>query len=382
MNPRIAFIQPYSLADANGGARILRSLAQNAPVEVVSCNTSPWPGSREPFIHEFHLPFRPHFGRVESTRFAWLPTLFDSSWMRRWIPRLHRFLEEQKVTHLHVVPHAGLDFAAALVCARTLSLPLSVSIHDHPRYCFRGVKGATDKFKWVGKIWAEAQSRFAVSNQMGDAMNAEFGERAFQVITDGVEGPPLPISKREPGLLRIYFMGLFHQSYASNLQSLVDALGELSRRMPGHQTQLILRCGSAPGVDAPPGVEIKVLPFASENQVRLDIESADLLYLPLPFGEAYRDFVAYSLSTKMVTYLGSGRTIFYHGPADSAAGSLLLENHAAVIGTTLDSTSAADTLGEFTATPSSMDTIRTNALTLADGQFNASAIRSRFWRNL
>jgi hypothetical protein len=377
---KVAFIQPYSLADANGGARILRSLVQNAPVEVTSCNSSPWPASREPFDPEFHLPFRPHFGRVESTRFAWLPTLMDSFWMRQWIPQLHRFLEEQKATHLHVVPHAGLDFAAALVCARMLSLPLSVSIHDHPRYCFRGIKGAPEKLNWVGKIWEEAQNRFVVSEKMGDAMNAEFGERTFQVITDGVEGPPFPLRTREPGILRIYFMGLFHQSYAPNLQCLVEALGELARRIPGHQTRLTLRCGSTPDVDALPGVEIEVLPFASEDQVRLDMESADLLYLPLPFGEAYRDFVAYSLSTKMVTYLGSGRTIFYHGPADSVAGSLLQENRAAVVCATLDSSSIADTLGGFAVRPSSTEIIRTNALTLAGDQFNAGFIRTRYWQ--
>lgn len=380
MNPRIAFIQPFSLADANGGARILRSLAQNAPVDVVSCNTSPWPPSREPFCHEFHVPFRPLFGRVESTRFAWLPTLFDSLWMRRWIPRLHQILTDQKVTHLHVVPHTGLDFAAALVCARRLSLPLSVSIHDHPRYCFRGVKGAPEKLKWVGTIWAQAQNRFVVSQQMGDAMNAQFGGHAFQVITDGVEGPPLPARKREPGLLRIYFMGLFHQSYAPNLQCLVEALGELSRRIPGHQTRLTLRCGSAPATAAPPGVEVEVLPFASEDQVRRDMESADLLYLPLPFGEAYRDFVAYSLSTKMVTYLGSGRAIFYHGPADSAAGSLLKENHAAEICTTLDSSSAADVLFALATATNADENLRANELKLADTQFNAHVIHTRFWQ--
>lgn len=298
------------------------------------------------------------------------------------MPRLQRFLEEQKVTHLHMVPHIGLDFAAAFVCARRLSLPLSVSIHDHPRYCFRGIKGAADKLKWVGKIWAEAQSRFVISTQMGDAMNAEFGAHAFQVITDGVAGAPLPVGKTERGLLRIYFMGLFHQSYAANLQSLIDALGETSRRIPGHQSRLSLRCGSAPVVNSPPGVEIEVLPFASEEQVRHDMESADLLYLPLPFGETHHDFVACSLSTKMVTYLGSGRTILYHGPADSAAGSLLQENHAAVICSTLDCSPVADTFGEFVLNPSAMDTLRINALKLAAGQFNAPAIRSMFWHSV
>lgn len=379
---KLAFVQPYSLGDVNGGARILRSLTNNQPVSFVSCDSSPQRMVSSARVDEVHLPFRPHFGRIERTRFAWLPSLLDSVWMRRWTPRLNTFLTKQQVSHIHVVPHTGLDFAAALVCARVLSLPISVSIHDHPRYCFRGIKGAADKLKWVGKIWAEAQNRFVVSKQLGRAMNAEFGDQTFQVITDGVEASPLASRKSESGRLRIYFMGLFHQSYGANLQSLVKALGELARSNPNHKPLLTLRCGSAPSVETPPGVEIKVLPFDSEDQVRLDMESSDLLYLPLPFGEVYHDFVAYSLSTKMVTYLGSGRPILYHGPADSAAGSLLEENGAAVICGTLDHMSVADALTKFATSPAAIETIWINARKLADDQFNALAIHSRFWQPL
>ncbi len=41
-----------------------------------------------------------------------------------------------------------------------------------------------------------------------------------------------------------------------------------------------------------------------------------------------KKFARYSLSTKMVTYAGSGVPILYHGPADSAAYELLNKNNA------------------------------------------------------
>ena len=61
------------------------------------------------------------------------------------------------------------------------------------------------------------------------------------------------------------------------------------------------------------------------------MESADLLYMPMPFGEAHEKFARYSLSTKMVTYAGSGVPILYHGPATSAAFDLLKRNDAAIL---------------------------------------------------
>ena len=57
-----------------------------------------------------------------------------------------------------------------------------------------------------------------------------------------------------------------------------------------------------------PGV--RVLPFGSEADVEADMSQATLLYMPLPFAAEDECFVRFSLSTKMISYLGSGRPIF------------------------------------------------------------------------
>lgn len=374
---KIAFIQPFSLADSNGGARILRGLARGAPVPVVSVNTGLKPPSRGTFPNEVFLPFRPHFGRVERTRLAWLPTVWDQFWVNRWKPKFRRYLTEQGVTHLHVVPHTGLDSAGAADCARELSLPLWVSIHDHPRYAFRGGCGFKSKWAAVGRVWLEAERRFVISEPMGQSMNLSFGERSFEVITDGVEAQPLAPKRREPGLLRLYFMGLFHQGYTANLVCLVEALRTLAQQNSGLRIVMTLRCGSVPDIPLPVGVEMEVLPFASEDQVRRDIETADLLYLPLPFGEAYHDFVDYSLSTKMVTYLGSGRPILYHGPESAAAGVLLNEHQAAFIVGSMDSSRMTSVIQQ--ATPDRVSELVKQALQLTESRFRMGEIQARFW---
>ena len=126
-------------------------------------------------------------------------------------------------------------------------------------------------------------------------------------------------------------MGLFHMVYERNLRALLDGLKIFEREHPSISVQVTCRCEHIRPQVLDGTKAVTVLPFASEAQVAKDMESADLLYMPLPFGEAYEKFARYSLSTKMVTYAGSGVPILYHGPATSAAYDLLHQNNAAIL---------------------------------------------------
>jgi hypothetical protein len=107
------------------------------------------------------------------------------------------------------------------------------------------------------------------------------------------------------------------------------------------------------------------------------MESADLLYMPLPFGEAHEKFARYSLSTKMVTYAGSGVPILYHGPTASAAHDLLKQNNAAILLTSLVPEEIAETLGRVTG--EARANIARNALALAERDFMLADQTRRFW---
>jgi hypothetical protein len=122
---------------------------------------------------------------------------------------------------------------------------------------------------------------------------------------------------------------------------------------------------------------VTVLPFSNEAQVRQDMESADLLYMPIPFGEAYAKFARYSLSTKMVTYAGSGIPILYHGPADSAAYELLNKNRAAFLLTSLAPEEVARTLTGISG--SAAADVARNALALAQREFMLADQARKFW---
>ena len=108
------------------------------------------------------------------------------------------------------------------------------------------------------------------------------------------------------------------------------------------------------------------------------MESADLLYMPIPFGEAYEKFARYSLSTKMVTYAGSGVPILYHGPAASAAYDLLHKNNAAIL---LHHPGAGRNRGSACRIdPAKSERILpTNALALAEREFMLVDQTRKFW---
>ena len=123
---------------------------------------------------------------------------------------------------------------------------------------------------------------------------------------------------------------------------------------------------------------MRVLPFGSEADVQADFESADWLYLPLPFTEEHRAFGAYSLSTKMVTYLGSGIPILYHGPPGTAAHNLLAKNRAAALITSLDPNEITRGLVRLLADDASAE-FAANALSLARTNFLRGEQHERFW---
>jgi hypothetical protein len=141
-----------------------------------------------------------------------------------------------------------------------------------------------------------------------------------------------------------------------------------------------LRCGGVrPGSLAGYEKFVRVLPFASEAAVQSDMEQTDLLYLPLPFETKYESFVRFSLSTKMVTYLGSGIPILYHGPGNSAVHDLLAAHKAALLCTRPALEDLLPMLRRYINQPESGTEMASNALALARNDFMLDEIKGRFW---
>ena len=338
----IAFLQPFGLSTPTGGARILRALVDPAPAPFFSVSTYLEPPPTTTVGDEVWLPRRPRLGRVERSRFARYLGAVDDALNDRFQARLTRELKDRGARGVHAVAQ-NHDFWSEVEVAQDLDLPYVLTIHDDLHHSLANRPELARTIRRFGWAWRLATARTVISDAMGEEYSRRYGERPYEVITDGVAS--LPDAPRAPsGELRLYYMGSMAQSYQRNFDSLFEGMRRY-RGGSGAKPTLTFR-GSWVAAD-PEGVPFERLPWASEAEVAGDIARIDVNYLPLPFG--HDAWTRYSLSTKLVTYLGSGLPILYHGPADSAVARLLAQHDAAALITSLEPADVARGLDEVRA---------------------------------
>jgi hypothetical protein len=358
----IAFSQPFGISEKTGGARILRALIEPAPTPVKSIVTSLNPPPSTTVAEEKWLPRRPHLGRIERSRFARYLGVADLALDRFFQEKLRRELAGAHGIHCIAQNH---DFSSVWEVAQRIGLPYVLTIHDDLRHSLDRMPEKERTWRIFGEIWRNASGRTVISDQMGEEYCRHHGERPFEVITDGIAHiPEAPLP--HTGEARVYYMGSMAFSYQTNFERLFEILNGRSK------AAMVFR-GTAIE-STPPGLTVERRGWAPEAEVARDFETVDVCYLPLPFGRD--DWTRFSLSTKLVTYLGSGRPILYHGPADSAVALLLKANGAGVIVDSLDSARVAAGLAEVIRRGPELAAA---ALTLVRKRFRLADQRSRFW---
>ena len=376
---RIAFVQPFGIGSPGGGPRILRALLRDAPIEWKSFAT----GTRvppPPFGTEMHLPSRPFFGWLERSRLRTVLEKIAPFFENHFQRCLEKELIAFRATGVHCIPH-GANFIPVWRAAQHLNLRFFANIHDDLLASLPMDSIGRRALNFFPKIWREAAARLVISKQLGDEFCSRYGERHYEVITDGAEVFHHPRA-RVAGRLNIYFMGLFHLRYEPNLSCLTRAVEILQRQNPSLMVSITLRCGGLRRGFHPGGAPVKILPLGSESDVENDLTEMDLLYMPLPFQSEDEAFVRFSLSTKLVTYLVSGIPILFHGPKNSAACALLSEAYAALIFDSLELKAMAELLANVVLNPEDCLSCVERSLLLARRQFQLSDQRNRFWTNL
>jgi len=375
---RVAFVQPFGLAEFGGGPKVLKTLLKNAPLDAISINTTLNPPQPTTFVREFHLPRRPTLGRLEKTRFNSLIQSSNRFFSRSFQQKLASLLRREEVTCVHAIAHTW-DCLDAFEVAQDLGLPFALTVHDDLLYAMKGQLGLGKAEELLARVWKGSDVRFVISEEIGDEYGRRYGAREYIPVTDGLEKvADLPRSRVE-GKVRIYFMGLFHQSYTPNFHQLLSALEQLGSEHPEWKVELITRCGSVGMFASSENVTVSELPFAAADPTAEDMRNADIAYLPLPFGQEQEAFTRYSLSTKMIGYLGSGLPILYHGPSYAAASGFLERQHAAQIVSTMETEPIVDgillLLKNYTS-------LAAAGLQVARSEFLLANTRSRFWNGI
>jgi len=311
-----------------------------------------------------HLPRRFFLGRIESTRLHPLIDLAEFTSTRAFRDRLLSLCRERGTSTIHGLAHLP-DFWSAFKVARTLGCRYCLSVHDDIAYSAQSRPLLRASLPRLGEAWRQADARLVITAELGEEYSRRYGRRGYSVVTDGLERiASEPRAQPDTGW-RLYFMGAFHLTYGPNFTALEAALSQLTRTHP--DISLTCRCGAVPPDVWSPGSQVRFLPFGTDDDVEADLTQVDVLYLPLPLDRRHELFTRFSLSTKLVTYLGSGLPIVYHGPADAAAGRLLADHDAAAMVTSLDPAELADVVGGLD--PVRRRELAENALRLARLRF-------------
>jgi hypothetical protein len=246
---------------------------------------------------------------------------------------------------------------------------LWVSVHDH-------YATTQCSFKDARRLWNMANRRLVISPELGNEYQHLFGHLPYELITDGVlENEISAPASTMPQPFVIYFAGLLHIEYKPLFRVLADALEILSKQ--GLSFKLVFRGTQQLPFLKGRSFETTYLPVILDDAVlKKDLDAASILYLPIKFADP--DFYRYSLSTKMVGYLGAPGSILYHGPHDSAAGRLLRETHSAVSCTSLDVDEMVTSILHLI---NEKNTISANAKELARNRFNLERTQKCFWQD-
>ncbi|MGZ3756192.1 MAG: hypothetical protein ACXVJE_13460 [Mucilaginibacter sp.] len=368
---KLLSFQPFSLYANGGGSRILRRLYLGRENQVTSLT-----------IHSYSS--KPIKGPIEEVVVIASPV--TRKWMRWYLRDMIIWLREhafrfltirnlQKAAAeisydvLHVVNHG--PYSTALCDDKFLSgKELWVSFHDHFLTTF-------SSFGDAEILWNRADRRLVISHELGNVYQKLFGNLPYAIITDGIlneELNPATTKVEEPTI--IYFAGLLHLDYRELFKTLADALDLLTSK--GGQFKLLLRGTQVIDFLNNRLFTVEYLPLSLDDaELHEELNSASILYLPIKF--TVPDFYLYSLSTKMVGYLGAKGAILYHGPANSAACEKLKSHNAAICCSSLDRADLAEAITDLIT---NKRLISENAKVFARQSFDMDMIHRRFWEKI
>lgn len=375
---RVLFVQMFGMRDEGGSSRIFSNLMEHTEFTFGVLVHGMYPPRIRAKVAEFFVKERPTFGRLEQTRFASALAIFRVFSRQKSRRDIFNFLSNWRPDSVHAHIH-GIGFKHAFDWCRLHNVPCSISIHDDIRHL-----AAFDPWKdrlesWAAEAWREVPTRFVISPEMGEEYSRRYGKRDWIQITDGLDAIAPQHRPRTPKRLNVYFAGGLNVHYEPSFLAFQQGLKLFKHEHPDWQVRFIVRGGRRLSGEDPGAPPIEVLPFAPQEAVLDDFNSVDLLYIPLSIDPQYANFAKFSLSTKMITYLGSGLPIFYHGPIESAAFQLLQKNHACVSCHSNEPQAISNVLKKVEL---ERETIIKNALELGKRDFQIAEIRNRFWSNI
>lgn len=262
-------------------------------------------------------------GRLQRLRFE---TGFEAAWGDRYSGVwLKRFLGGWRPDVVYCFFFSTLLLDYGVWVSRLIKVPLILHAADEPAGK-RQLDALRDRFQY-------ARIRIAISDKMAAAYEARYG-CSFQVAHNGA-GESLFTTRRHrnDSAFIIRYVGSIHplEYNDSNywaIESVARAVALIAETMPnlrfelfggGSMTRRTIERNPLPG-------PVSYCPSVDQSELFPLLVNADLLILPLCFGESGAARQQYSFSTKLPEYLGSGTPTLVYGPAENATVEYCIKN--------------------------------------------------------
>lgn len=322
-------------------------------------------------------------GRVDATIVGGRP----SRAMRAFVDRF-----QPDVVFLILASHALHGVARSL--ARDRGIPMVTWVPDDylPGYPQSPVVGGRLGWRVMHEIMHRGARRvFAESTvHLGitEAMSREYWVRYgydFTPIYNSVEmeaWPPRPPRDPGNGLRVVYSGSIFDTAQRDALFDVRDAVRALRDRGVDARLEVFSNDWSKPHLQAalhrPPASSLG--PLVPMEEVRANLQSADVLVMPLSFDEVAKSYLRLSMPGKLAEFMASGTPILAYGPPGTVQVDFVREHDAALV---VDHPSVPDlaaALDRLRTDAGLRDRLSGRARAVAAEVFSLPVVRARFER--
>ena len=320
-------IADYPVGFTSGFGETLYNLFSGFPNEKLWCahpaHVAPAEGKRRGQSINLPSPARPRW-LPQRISLAYYPLLkvqqFRAS--RDAVRLLADVVQRHSIRNLLVIPVSPWIMSAALSLHKqhaNLNLVLYVMDDWQGHHECHQLPYTRRRQRLLTEIVQRANVRYAVSREMAAHYEESFG-KSWTVVHNGVRngsgsqganGTSKPRQVLLAGDVNVFrfdavmaFAEAIERHNRRNGESIeFTVMGEVAEQ---HRSSLsALRT-------------VRMLTRRSHAECLDAMKAADLLYLPLAFGKKSSRISLYSLPTKLPEYLAAGKTVFFHGPRESA----------------------------------------------------------------
>ena len=211
--------------------------------------------------------------------------------------------------------------------------------------------------KWLKKIYSRSKSALAISEGMAKVYEEKWGIPHYALM-NGVSVKDFYCEKESGKQIQtLVYAGGLHLNRFKSLSDIARTIDVINLERNVNLTLNIFTDKNS--IELYKDIFskydcVKFCSSVSHSQIKAVYEKADALIHIETFDEEYRDFIKYSLSTKISEYLATGKPILVYAPEEIFLSQYLKENRAAIVVSKQDD--LKEQIGEL------LDEVKVNAI--------------------